>query len=322
MTTSRLLLSLLLAAAHLPATAQTKWDLPAGYAVSSFQTRNLNDFAADVDKATAGKLKIVVHPGASLFKLPEIKRAVMSGQVPIGETVLIAHQNEWQILGADAQPFLASSYDEAQKLYRAQRPLLERKFAQQGMMLLYTVPWPPQGMFSKKAVASGADLKGMKWRSYSPATSRLGELMGAFPVTVQAAELTQALATGVVEAFMTSPTTGVETKVWESVKYYYDLQAWLPKNAVLVNKRAFDALDKATQEALVKSAAVAETRGWAASVAENANALEVLRRQGISVEVPTPRLKADMQRMGEMLLKEWSEKAGPDGQALLSAYRK
>ncbi|MDO9437046.1 TRAP transporter substrate-binding protein [Hydrogenophaga sp.] len=311
-----------LATVHLPAAqAQTKWDLPAGYAVSSFQTQNLNQFATDVDKATNGKLKIAVHPGASLFKLPEIKRAVMSGQAPIGETVLIAHQNEWQIFGADAQPFLAASYDEAQKLYRAQRPLLERKLAQQGLMLLYTVPWPPQGMFSKKPVASGADLKGMKWRSYSPATSRLGELMGANPVTVQAAELSQALATGVVEAFMTSPTTGVETKVWESVKYYYNLQAWLPKNAVLVNKRAFDALDKATQDALLKSAAAAETRGWAASVAENANALAVLKSRGISIETPSQRLNADMHRMGDVLLKEWSENAGREGAELLQAYR-
>lgn len=314
-------MALVLPTAHAQ-TGPVRWDLPAGYAASSFQTVNLNQFATDVDKATGGNLKITVHAGASLFKLPEIKRAVQGGQTQIGETVLIAHQNEWQIFGADAQPFLAASYDEAMKLYRAQKPLLERKFAQQGMMLLYTVPWPPQGLFSKKPVNSVADLKGIKWRSYSPSTSRMAELMDAHPVTVQAAELTQALATGVVEAFMSSPTTGVEAKVWEGVKYYYDLQGWLPKNAVLVNKRAFEALDKPRQEAVLKAAAQAEARGWASSATENANAMATLKANGIQVIEPSETLKNGLRRVGETMLKEWTDKAGADGTELLTAYRK
>jgi TRAP-type C4-dicarboxylate transport system substrate-binding protein len=302
--------------------AQTKWDLPAAYPATNFHSINLATFAADVNKATGGKLQITVHPGASLFKAPEIKRAVQGGQAQAGEILLANFQNEWQMFGADGLPFLATSYDQSMKLYKAQKPIMEKKLAEQGMQLLYTVPWPPQGIYSKKPVATAADLKGSKWRAYSPATSRIAELVGAQPVTVQAAELSQALATGVVEANMTSGATGVDSKLYEHLKFYYDVQAWLPKNAVIVNKKAFDALDKPTQDALLKAAADAETRGWAASQKVNTDTLAILKANGMAVEPPSAALKADMQKVGETMVKEWVEKAGPEGQAMLDAYRK
>jgi TRAP-type C4-dicarboxylate transport system substrate-binding protein len=304
------------------AQAQTKWDLPAAYPATNFHSVNLATFASDVAKATDGKLAITVHPGASLFKAPEIKRAVQGGQAQAGEILLAAYQNEWQMFGADGLPFLATSYDQSMKLYKAQKPILEKKLGEQGMQLLYAVPWPPQGIYSKKAVASAADLKGSKWRAYSPATSRIAELVGAQPVTVQAAELSQALATGVVESNMTSGATGVDSKLYEHLKFYYDVQAWLPKNAVIVNKKAFDALDKPTQDALLKAAAEAEARGWAASQKVNTDTLAVLKANGMAVEPPSAALKADMQKVGETMVKEWAEKAGPEGQAMLDAYRK
>lgn len=318
--------SLTLAAAaltlSLPAMAQTRWDLPAAYPTTNFHSVNLATFAADVDKATGGKLKITVHPGASLFKAPEIKRAVQGGQAQMGEILLAAYQNEWQMFGADGLPFLATSYDASMKLYKAQKPMLDKKLGEQGMLLLYAVPWPPQGIYSKKALNSALDLKGSKWRAYSPATSRIAELVGAQPVTVQAAELSQALATGVVEANMTSGATGVDSKLYEHLKFYYDVQAWLPKNAVIMNKRAFDALDKPTQDAVLTAGAAAEARGWAESSKVNADTLAVLKANGMAVEPPSVALKADMQKVGETMVKEWLDKAGPEGQAMLDAYRK
>jgi TRAP-type C4-dicarboxylate transport system substrate-binding protein len=304
------------------ATAQTKWDLPAAYPATNFHTENLTQFAADVDKSTAGKLKITVHANGALFKAPEIKRAVQGGQAQIGEILLANFQNEWLIFGADGLPFLADSYDASMKLYKAQKPLLEKKFAEQGMVLLYAVAWPPQGIYTKKPIASAADLKGVKWRAYSPATSRIAELVGAQPVTVQAAELSQAMATGVVESYMSSGATGYDTKTYEHLKYWYDTQAWLPKNAVIVNKAAFDALDKTTQVALLKAGADAETRGWALSKAKNGEYIDLLKKNGMNIVAPSAQLTADMKKVGDTMLKEWLEKAGPEGQALVDAYRK
>ncbi len=309
-------------ALSVPSFAQTKWDLPAAYPASNFHTVNIQQFADDVDKATGGKLKITVHAGASLFKAPEIKRAVQGGQAQIGEILLANFANEWPIYAADGMPFLADSYDDAAKLYKAQKPLLEKKLGEQGMMLLYSVPWPPQGIYSKRPLNSVADLKGIKWRAYSPATARIAELVGAQPVTVQAAEVSQAFATGVTESMMSSGSTGWDSKLYEHVKYWYNTQAWLPKNAILVNKAAFDALDAPTKQAVLKAGADAETRGWASSKKANGETLDKLKANGMDILEPSTQLKADMKKVGDTMLKEWLDKSGAEGQAMVDAFRK
>ncbi|MGE0803806.1 MAG: TRAP transporter substrate-binding protein, partial [Lautropia sp.] len=288
----------------------------------NFHTEVLTQFAADVDKATAGKLKITLHPNASLFKAPEIKRAVQGGQAQAGEILMVNFENEWPLFGIDGLPFLADSYPAAMKLYQAQKPVLEKKLASQGLMLLYTVPWPPQGIYSKRTLATVGDMKGLKWRAYSPATAKIAELVGAQPVTIQAAELTQALATGVVDSYMSSGSTGYDSKTYEHVKYWYDTQAWLPKNAVLANKAAFDALDAATQKAVLAAAADAEKRGWAVSQEKNGWYLDQLRAKGMTIEPPSAQLTAGLKKVGGVLLDDWLKKAGAEGQAVVDAFRK
>ncbi len=314
----------LLAGLTLTAHAQTtKWDLAAAYPASNFHTENLVQFAKDIEQASGGKLQITVHANGSLFKAPEIKRAVQGAQAQMGEILLAAYQNEWQIFGLDALPFLATSYADARKLYQAQKPALQKKLADQGIMLLYSVAWPPQGIYSKKPLNSLADLKGSKWRAYSPSTARIAELVGAQPITVQAAELSQAMATGVVESFMTSGATGYDSKAYEHIKYYYNTQAWLPKNAVIVNKKAFDALDKPTQEAILKAAAAAEERGWKISAAKDQEYLDLLKKNGMNIVEPSPQMKTEMRKVvGEPMLKEWLDKAGAEGKAVVDAYQK
>lgn len=316
--------TLLAAALVVPgiAHAQTKWDMPTAYPPANFHTEVAVQFAADVEKNTGGKLKITVHSNASLFKAPEIKRAVQNGQAQIGEVLLVNFENEWPIYGVDGIPFLATSFKDAQKLSAAQKPVLDKKLAESGMMVLYMVAWPPQGLYVKKEVGSIADMKGVKWRAYSPSTARLAELIGAQPVTIQAAELPQALATGVVESYMSSGATGYDSKTYEHIKIWYDTQAWLPKNAVLVSKKAFDALDKATQDGLVKAAKDAEVRGWKVSDEKNEWYKKALAEKGMKILPPSAKLAADFRQAGNIMLEDWLKKAGPEGKAIVDAYRK
>ena len=308
-------------AAALPAAAQTKWDLPAAYPANNFHTENLQQFASDVEKGSGGKLKIQVHPNASLFKAPEIKRAVQGGQAQAGEILLVNFENEDPLYGLDGVPFLATSYAEALKLYKASKKALDAKLDKQGMMLLYTVPWPPQGIYTNRTLNSVADMKGLKWRAYSPATSKIAELVGAQPVTVQAAEVSQALATGVIDSYMSSGATGFDSKTYESIKNWYDTQAWLPKNAVIVNKKAFEALDKPTQQALLKAAADAETRGWKISEEKNKWYVDQLQQKGMKIVKPSEQLTADLRKVGNYMLAEWQKKSGEDGKKVIDAYR-
>ncbi|WP_420993913.1 TRAP transporter substrate-binding protein [Cupriavidus sp. 30B13] len=304
------------------AQAQTKWDLPTGYPTNNLHTENLQQMANDVEKATGGKLKIQIHPNGSLLKANEIKRGVQTGQVQMGEILMSLLANENPVFGVDAVPFLATSYQDSYKLWQASRAVTDKVLDKQGMKLLYAVAWPPQGIYANKPINAAADMKGLKWRAYNPATSKIAELVGAQPVTIQAADLAQALATGTVNSFMSSGATGVDTKVWESVKYFYTVDAWLPKNMLVVSKKAFAALDKPTQDALLKTVAEAEKRGWQVSEQKTRDYLAVLGKNGMTVQPPSPQLKQDMQKVGQVMVDEWAKSAGDDGKAILEAYKK
>ena len=306
----------------LAAQAQTKWDLPTAYPPANYHTENIVQFAKDVDAATGGKLKIAVHPNASLFKAPEIKRAVQSSQAQAGEILLANFANENPIYALDGVPFLATTYPEAKKLYDVSKPAMDKLLAAQGMKVLFVVPWAPQGIYVKKEIGSVADLRGIKWRAYSPATAKIAELIGAQPVQIQQAELSQAMATGVIESYMSSGSTGYDTKTYEHIKNFYDTQAWIPKNAVLVNLKAFDALDPATKAALTKAAADAEARGWKVAQEKNDEYKRLLTERGMKIHKPSAKLDADMRQVGGIMQADWLKAAGADGKAIIDAYKK
>ncbi|MBX3610890.1 MAG: TRAP transporter substrate-binding protein [Hydrogenophaga sp.] len=302
--------------------AQAKWDLPSGYGANTFQVQNLQQFANDVDKATAGKLKITLHPGGSLYKANEIKRAVQTGQTPAGEFIISGAANENPLFGVDSVPFLATGYADAKRLYMAARGAQEKALAQQGMKVLFSVPWPGQSLYSIKPVNGPADLVGTKMRAYNPATTRIAQLLKAQPVTIQLAELPQALATGAVQNFLTSSASGVESKLHEQVKNFYPVSAWLPRNITVVNQKDFDALDKPTQDALLKAAAEAETRGWAMSERLDGEYIKQLAANGMAITPPSAELKQALAAIGETMTAEWIKAAGPEGQAIVDAFRK
>lgn len=302
--------------------AQTKWDFPTAYPEVNFHTQNIRAFAENVEKLSNGELSFNIHSNASLFKMPEIKRAVQGNQAQIGEIILTAYANEDPIFELDGVPFVASGYDAAWKLYQAQKPFLEKKLESQGMKLLFTVAWPPQGIFVNKELNSVADLKGLKWRAYSPVTSKIAQLVGAQPVTIQQAELSQALATGAVNALMTSSATGYDIKINEYIKYFYDNEAWLPKNAVIVNKKAFDKLTESQQKALLDAAAQAEKAGWDLSREKTNFFKGELEKAGLKMITPSETLQKEFVDTTKVMLEDWTKKAGADGEKLLEAYRK
>jgi TRAP-type transport system periplasmic protein len=316
------MLACTLGAAAAAASAQTKWDLPSGYGPNTFQVQNLQWFADEVDKATSGKLKFTLHANASLFKANEIKRAVQSAQTPIGEFIASGAANDNPIYGIDSIPFLATSYTEAKRLNDASRPALDKVLASQGLKLLYAVPWPPQSLYSAKPVQSLADLKGTRMRAYNPATSKIAELLGAQPVTVQLAELPQALATGAVNNFLTSSASGVDSKLHEHVKHFYAVAAWLPRNLVVVNLKAFEGLDAGTQAALLSTASAAEARGWRISEERDAEYLKELGARGMTIDPRADGLKRELRAIGERMTTDWLATAGPDGKAVIDTFRK
>lgn len=304
------------------ALAGEKWDMPMAYTDSNFHTQNAKAFAEAVKIATGGELEIKVHGGGSLFKGNEIKRAVQTGQAQIGERILSAHANEDPLFAFDSVPFLATSFEESDALMKAARPELEKLLDKHNLVLLYSVPWPPGGFYAKKELNSVADLQGVKFRSYNNATARMAELAGAVPVQVEAAELSQALATGVAESFISSGATGYDRKVWEHLTHWYDVKVWLPRNYVFVNKQAWNSLDENTRNIVKGLALMAEKAGAARSEQLAGWYIEQLQKNGMTVQPAGEKLAADFGQIGDTMTAEWLQQAGESGQAILDAYRK
>jgi TRAP-type C4-dicarboxylate transport system substrate-binding protein len=302
--------------------AAESWDMPMAYPDSNFHTATGKAFAECVGKESGGELHITVHGNGSLFKGNEIKRAVQTGQAPIGERLLSAHENENAVFGFDAVPFLATSFADSARLWKAAQPTLEQVLAQQNLVLLYAVPWPPQGLYAKKDINAASDLRGVKFRAYNAATAKLAELTGAVPVQIEAAELSQALATGVAESFISSGSTGWDVKVWEHLDHFYDVQAWLPRNYVFANKDALEALPDGSRKALTDCAAKAAQSGELEAQKLSAYYLEQLAAKGMKVAAPGGQLKADLQKLGQTMTEEWLAKAGENGKTIVEAYRR
>jgi TRAP-type C4-dicarboxylate transport system substrate-binding protein len=312
----------LAAALSTAVSAQTKWDMPVPYPANNFHTKNDVQFAQDVEKATNGSLKIEIHPAGSLIKHPEIKRAVRQGTAPIGEILASLAANEAPVYGFDSLPFLATGYPGAKKLYEAQRKFLEKQLDSEGLTLLYSVPWPPQGLYAKRELKSVDDLKGLKFRTYNPMIGRIAALAGSIPTQIEVPDLPTAFATGRVDVMITSASTGVDTKAEDYLTHYHDTQAWLPRNIVFVNKAAFDKLSAAEKKAVQDAAKVAEERGWKASEEEMTIKTNALRAAKIIVLPPSDALKSGFSKIGETIATEWATAAGADGKAMIDAYKK
>ena len=257
-----------------------------------------------------------------MFKGNEIKRAVQTGQAPIGERLLSAHQNEDPLLGIDSIPFLASSFDAHEKLWKVAGPKIAEVLEGQNLVLSLLGALAAAGaLLQERSETPSADMKGIKFRSYSTATARMAELTGMLPVQVEAAELSQALATGVAESFISSGATGYDRKVWEHLTHFYEVDAWLPRNAVFVNKDMWDGLDDASQKTMRDCAATAKADGLQRSKDYTTFTLNGLKEGGMIVGRAGDGLVGELKAIGETMTTEWLDSAGADGKAIVDAYK-
>ncbi|MGO4910004.1 TRAP transporter substrate-binding protein [Pseudorhodobacter sp. W20_MBD10_FR17] len=308
------------AGATVSASAET-WDMPMAYPATNFQSETGAKFAECVTLGTGGVLEIQTHANGSLYSGAEIKRAIQTGQVNIGERLLSGNQNENALFGFDSIPFLATSFADSEKLWEAAKGPLSELLESQNLHLLYSVPWPSQGLYFNREVNSLADVKGLKFRSYNTASARMAELAGMLPVQIEAAELSQAFATGVAEGMVSSGSTGYDSKVWESLSHYYAVDAWLPRNYVMVNKDAWNGLDSATQGILNGCASLAEYAGDWRSIQYNEFTVGELAKNGMTTGPASPELAAELAKIGETMTAEWLETAGDEGKKIVEAFK-
>lgn len=299
---------------------QTVLNLASGYPPTSFHVQNLMAFADDVRQRTGGELQIKVHAGGSLVKAAEIRKAASEGKVELGEVFGPSLGGVDPVFALDALPFLATSYDSALRLWRQVRPLAEKRAAAQGWTLLMSVPWPPQGLFAAREVRTVGDFKGMAMRENSPPLKKLAETLGAAPVNVESADLVPALQSGRVKLVFTSAAQGVDTRIWENLPWFYQANAWLPRNLLLANSKVLDDLKPAHRMALLTAAGAAEERGWRMSRDNAEQSLAALRAAGMKMGQLDSSSRARLDRAGSALTADALRKADAELVGVLSTY--
>lgn len=316
-------IGLLCAAASLTAltAAAETWDMPMAYSGSNFHSVTGAEFAKCVTTGTGGDIEIVTHPGGSLFAGADIKRAIQTGQVPIGERLLSGHQNESPLFGIDSIPFLVGSFDEHAMLWEAAEPTIRNLLDGQNLHLLYSLPWPPQGLYFKQEINAVSDMEGIRFRSYNNATARLAELTGMLPVSIEAAEISQAFATGVAASMVSSGATGYDRRVWESLTHFYQVDAWLPRNYIMVNASVWNGVSDENKAVINACADLAEYAGTWRAKEYTGFTLAGLAAGGMTVQPAGEELMAGLREIGETMTAEWLEAAGAEGQAIVDAYR-
>jgi TRAP-type C4-dicarboxylate transport system substrate-binding protein len=164
-------------------------------------------------------------------------------------------------------------------------------------------------------------MKGIKFRSYNAATNRLAELTGMLPVQIEAAEISQAFATGVAESMVSSGATGYDRKVWESLTHFYEVDAWLPRNYIMVNSDVWKKVSDANRNVITACAHLAEYAGTWRAREYTGFTLQGLRDGGMTVQPAGETLMAELRAIGDTMTKEWLEKAGEQGAAIIEAYK-
>jgi TRAP-type C4-dicarboxylate transport system substrate-binding protein len=307
--------------ARAAAAQAARWQVATPYPDGNFHTRNLRQFLQELEAASGGRLAVTMHTNGALLPMPQIKRGAQTGQVQMGEILLSAYGNEDVFFEVDGIPQLVTTFEEAKRLMDLARAPIEARLQRQGLSLLYMVPWPPSGFYTNTPVETIEALRGTRMRTFNVMTNRFATLVGATPTLVQAAEIPQAFATGVVNAMVTSAATGVDTAAWDYARFFTPVGFTFTRNAVFVNRRALEALPADLQAKLRELAAAAETRGWRMSMEARDSAQATLAQRGMTVAQPTPALMEGMARIGQQMVEEWVGRAGEDGQRLIAAYR-
>ena len=303
------------------ARAQTRWQMATAYPDGNFHTRNIRTFLEAVQSATGGQLQVQLHSNASLLPMPQIKRGVQQAQVQLGEILLSAYGNEDPFFEVDSVPQLVTTYEESRRLNELSKPFIEARFARQGLTILYIVPWPPSGFYTNTPVETLDSLRGTKFRTFNVMTNRFATLAGAIPTLVQQAEIPQAFAAGLVNAMVTSAQTGVDTQAWDYCRIFTPIGFTFTRNVVFANRRAFEALPAAQQQAVRTAAAAAEETGWRLSAEARMEAQRTLGQRGMTIAEPTRALLDGLQRLSGDMVTEWLSRAGEDGQRVITAYR-
>ena len=304
------LISAALAVAALPAVAaDVEWDVSVPWGASEFHSVNAVNFAKRVEEETGGSVKMTVHPGGALgIRANESLRAVEDGAVPMAEYALFQNVGDVALLGIESIPFLIEDYAQLRQMHELVRPLWEAELMDRNQKVLYIVPWPSQNFFTKEPVETIADLAGVRFRTYDANTATMIQRLGAVPLQMNNPDIIPALATGKLDAVMTSGSTAAAQKYWEFLNHTYNTNHLWASNAMVVNLDVWNELTQEQQDLIEGIAAEMEPGFWAISEAEHAKRMQQLIDNGMTVSAPSTELAETMRMQTSDMAGDFAER--------------
>jgi TRAP-type C4-dicarboxylate transport system substrate-binding protein len=307
----------------LVAAQQAAWDMHIAWPESNYHTQGALRFAELLDERTDGAIDVTVHSGGSLgYRGPEVLRVVRNGVVPIAEVFMENVVGDEPIFGLFALP-LTTDYDEAWELYQIAKPYFEEALERHNQIMLWTSPWAPQGLYVQERVEQPSDLEGLTVRTSGENLTRFVDALGARAITIPFGELYTALATGVVNSVVTSPTTGVDASLWEVSDYFYPtFIPNIPLNFATLNRNAFNRLSPEQQEIVLETAQEVEAFLWETAREQRTEDQQRLAEEGMTIVTEVPEAVVEHFRTpAEELVDNWAQSTGEAGEAILGEFR-
>jgi TRAP-type C4-dicarboxylate transport system substrate-binding protein len=305
------------------ASAQTVWRMPTEYPASAIAGEGIADFAKRVGERSGGRLVVEPSYDASAgFKSGAMLPAVAEGKVEAGDAFTGALGTADPIFAVSSLPFLVSSIEQAKRLADLARPAYEKALAAKGQRLLYTTPWPPSGIWSKRPIGSVADLRALSIRTYDATSTAVLKGAGANAVNLSFADAMPKLKEGAVDAVLSSGDGGAGRRLWEFLPHFTEVTYALPLSVATVNAKAYEALPDELRKAVDAAAAETEARQWTVIRTRLEENYATMRTNGVVIEsrVP-PEVKDALARAGETVVRDWLAKVGPEGEDMLARLR-
>lgn len=302
------------------ALADTKWDLSTAWGANNFHAESAIAFADAVREATDGSVDITVHLSGEIgVKITEKLAAVETGIVQMADMLLFLQAGDEPFLGVDTLPYLIQGQDEMRTWLEVAGPTYDEIFARHNQKVLYYVPWPSPGVYTKQPIVSADDMNGQRIRAFNATSFTFLEKMGAAPVELPFGELAAAVAAGTVDGAATSTSTGVNSKLYQFTEHFNPLNWSMSPDAVTVNLDAWNALTDEERAAIEGLADEMEAGFWAASAGEDEAMTAVLVENGMTVSTADDSLTAKMAEAGKAMWADFFADV-PEAQPVVEAY--
>jgi TRAP-type transport system periplasmic protein len=297
------------------------WTMVTEYPATAVSGDGIAFFAGRLAEESARRLTILPSYDATFgLKSAGIVEAIRDGRLAAGCAFGGALGSIDPLFLLPSLPFVATSGEESRRLLDKARGLYAKRLAREGQRLLYAAPWPPSGLWAKKPIRAPSDMVALRVRVYDATGVDVFAGAKADPVNLSFADAGPRLASGGIEAVLSSGDGGAGRKLWEHLPYFTEIGYAVPLSFATLATPLYDRLPNELKEAVDRAAAATQAHGWEQLSTRLEENYARMRANGVTItpasEV-TPELFGLLARGAASAVEKWKRDAGAEAAKLL-----